>query len=391
MDPLDPSALKHSLSIPAGAFDRLRERISGREVETLRALKEIGTYRGISSAALHESLLDNMESLIGAVVRNDPTPSSEFLDAIGQRTRDRFDAGVRSDDIIRAYRASMLVIQQEFADVCEHLGVGSDDLYSIFKLLLVHSDATITHVSLQFQRYMVEKQVADANRSLVFVERLLSESIDPSRLIPECREYGIDPQGNFHLFIAWNHLPAHAGAQAPTAVVEIVSNEMGAGGIAVARQGVCVGLTPTTIPDIAGISIAVGPQLPLSSASRSFELAERTRRWMVGAGRGGVVHYSQPGWKTLIATEPELTAAYAQSVVEPVAALDSVGETLLTTLAVYLMTGRKTNETAGRLYIHENTLRYRLKKFGEVTGEDVNDPDSLLRVTWSLTAAGYLD
>lgn len=382
---------QQTLRVPEAAFDLLRERIPRLEVATVEALQGIASYQTVTHTALHASVIANMESLIYAVRTADPSPDATYLSELTQRTRDRFDAGVRSEDIIRGYRTAMLLIQQTFAEVCEGLGVGTDQLYAIFQIMLLQSDEMITHVSVQFQRYMVEKQVADANRALVFVEELLAGSVESAQLVAACREYGLDAQERFRVFIAWHDARALGRVQSPTTIAETLMERTGAGGIAVARHGLCVGLTPSTVPAIDGVAMAVGPRLVLESAPRSFELAERTRSWMAEEGRKGVVDFDQPGWKLLIATEPELTNAYVESIVRPVRRLGWTGETLLDTVAAYIRSGRRIKGTAAGLFVHENTLRHRLKRFHDTVGEDVNASESLLRITWALTAEGYLD
>jgi DNA-binding PucR family transcriptional regulator len=48
--------------------------------------------------------------------------------------------------------------------------------------------------------------------------------------------------------------------------------------------------------------------------------------------------------------------------------LDGAGPTLLETAATYLEHGRSLEETARALFVHPNTVRYRLRKVAEVTG-----------------------
>lgn len=55
------------------------------------------------------------------------------------------------------------------------------------------------------------------------------------------------------------------------------------------------------------------------------------------------------------------------------------GSSLVTSLQTYLRAGRALRETARRLNVHPNTLRYRIERAQEVTGLNLNDPrDRLL-------------
>lgn len=54
------------------------------------------------------------------------------------------------------------------------------------------------------------------------------------------------------------------------------------------------------------------------------------------------------------------------------------GTELVRSLSTWLGTSRRTIESAKRLNIHPNTMRYRLRRIGEVSGIDVTDPDQRL-------------
>ncbi|CAI8849362.1 Purine catabolism regulatory protein [Bacillus licheniformis] len=57
---------------------------------------------------------------------------------------------------------------------------------------------------------------------------------------------------------------------------------------------------------------------------------------------------------------------------------------LLQTLSVYLETHCQISETAKRLYIHRNTVIYRLEKCEELLGKSLKDADTTLRLRLAL-------
>ena len=56
---------------------------------------------------------------------------------------------------------------------------------------------------------------------------------------------------------------------------------------------------------------------------------------------------------------------------------------LQNTLDTYIEENGNLNQTAKKLYIHRNTLSYRLQKIGEVTGKDPRKIKDLLELTLS--------
>ncbi|MFZ4452646.1 PucR family transcriptional regulator [Salibacterium aidingense] len=59
-------------------------------------------------------------------------------------------------------------------------------------------------------------------------------------------------------------------------------------------------------------------------------------------------------------------------------------QSLLHTLSIYLETHCHISETAKRLYVHRNTVIYRLEKIEELLGQNLKDPDTTLRLRLAL-------
>ena len=63
-------------------------------------------------------------------------------------------------------------------------------------------------------------------------------------------------------------------------------------------------------------------------------------------------------------------------------------EVLLETLRTWYAEKGSTSTAAARLYVHRNTVRYRLRRIEELTGEDLSDPGASGRLLLALAAAG---
>jgi DNA-binding PucR family transcriptional regulator len=72
---------------------------------------------------------------------------------------------------------------------------------------------------------------------------------------------------------------------------------------------------------------------------------------------------------------------------EPLAVAGEMAETLAGTTERFLANGMRVEATAKELFLHPNTLRYRLKRFEELTGCDLRDPRCALEVWWALQRA----
>ncbi len=66
-------------------------------------------------------------------------------------------------------------------------------------------------------------------------------------------------------------------------------------------------------------------------------------------------------------------------------------ETLLQTLSVYLDTQCQISETAKRLFVHRNTVVYRLEKCEDILGENIKDSEIALRIRLAIKVKQLLD
>lgn len=64
---------------------------------------------------------------------------------------------------------------------------------------------------------------------------------------------------------------------------------------------------------------------------------------------------------------------------------------LLPTLDAYLESGENLTHTARQLFIHLNTLRYRLKHISDITGIDLKDAETCFKLGASFKVRRYLN
>lgn len=109
-------------------------------------------------------------------------------------------------------------------------------------------------------------------------------------------------------------------------------------------------------------------------------------------GKDGIFFCRDVAFSYLVRTlaENEMTAELLHPAVDILSNHDVRNESeLLKTLDVYLQQGMNQISTAQELYIHRNTLKYRLKKIEELTHIDFDDPEEKLYLSLSLKLARF--
>ena len=88
----------------------------------------------------------------------------------------------------------------------------------------------------------------------------------------------------------------------------------------------------------------------------------------------------------------EILPFFINPAVKKLMVYDQTNKTeLLPTLDAYLEAGENLTHTAKRLYIHFNTLRYRLNHISELTGLDLKDAETCFKLGASFKVRRYLD
>lgn len=85
--------------------------------------------------------------------------------------------------------------------------------------------------------------------------------------------------------------------------------------------------------------------------------------------------------------DPKVLAEQLQEIVQPLMRSDQERQTaLFLTLSRYLEYDCDLQKTAEALFVHPNTLKYRLARIRELTGRDLRNPKHLVELTLAVTA-----
>ncbi len=142
--------------------------------------------------------------------------------------------------------------------------------------------------------------------------------------------------------------------------------------------------------------LAAGFSEPFRGAERVARAAAQAREALRLARAGdhsGVVLFGElgPSIRLLENLSGEQLALFRQTTVEPLEEHDAAhGDQLVETLRAFLDEGRSVSRAAKRLFVHENTLRYRLKKIEALLGLDLDVTETLVDLYLGLRSAAIL-
>jgi hypothetical protein len=128
-----------------------------------------------------------------------------------------------------------------------------------------------------------------------------------------------------------------------------------------------------------GWTAAVGPAVPLAMASSSLRWARQalvlSRRGIISRG-SGVTRCDEHLSTLVIFSDEDLVRGLAATRLAPLGSLrPAQQDTLAETLLAWLQNAGNAKETARRLHVHPQTVRYRLRQLHSLFGELLLEPD----------------
>jgi purine catabolism regulator len=111
-------------------------------------------------------------------------------------------------------------------------------------------------------------------------------------------------------------------------------------------------------------------------------------------GPGKVVHFDDLGvYKVMLdVSDKRILKNFALKYLQPLIDYDEqYGSDLITTLEAYLKNDKKISRTADELFIHRNTVRYRIDRINDILGVDLEDGEMLFNIYFSLKALKVID
>lgn len=119
----------------------------------------------------------------------------------------------------------------------------------------------------------------------------------------------------------------------------------------------------------------------------AFENAKTACRLAARTRSSDIIHYyDHYAFYDILSrvSEPEIMKSYVHPLLSALHEYDlSHGANLLDTLELYLQCGQNAKRTAEKMFIHRNTLNYRLAKIREISGKSEWSPEEVFRLSCS--------
>ncbi|ASK65710.1 PucR family transcriptional regulator [Brachybacterium avium] len=352
--------------------------------ETTRVIREtLPGYDEVPAASLEASIHRNIGLSI-RTLRRGAAPDAAQIDEAEELALERRGQGVPLGSVLAGFRLCMTVILGHLQRLAPEHGMPAEEVLAGANLLWALGDAFSTRAVIVHQEQSLAEAVADSGRRSRWIIDAVLTGLPRTELRSGAAAYGLTDREARALKAPRPDHRVDVGRRlrdwATRAGVSVLTTPHGT-----AEVGMVIGApAPGVEPE--GMTLALGPAGTLESLPESFAAATRVLETALAVGHRGIADLETLSWRMGITASPEATALLQRRHLAPLEAEGEFGQFLLETVRAYLAHGLSIPRAAASIPVHANTLRYRLKRFQELTGADLRDPEDLIEVSWALAA-----
>ncbi|WP_308123409.1 PucR family transcriptional regulator [Modestobacter marinus] len=142
---------------------------------------------------------------------------------------------------------------------------------------------------------------------------------------------------------------------------------------------------PTLLRTLEGRSAAVGPPRPWAQVAASYERVLRAMRLGMTAPAPAPLDTEQRLADLVLRADPDALADLRTAALAPLAKLGpGAQEKLTATLRAWLLHHGRREQIAAALFVHPQTVRYRMGQLRDLYGDRLDDPQTVLALTLAL-------
>ncbi|MET9397122.1 helix-turn-helix domain-containing protein [Kitasatospora sp. NPDC002965] len=337
-------------------------------------VREAPAYAGRDEASLRRDMLGIVEAVL-STLRAGRELSAEESGRFEEFGALRAEQGIGLEPLLEAFRqTSRRAFDALYATARHHPDPAA--ALELTRELWACTDAVSIAMVRGHRRHEAERVRADQEYRTLLLKQLLLGELPPDWLPTAAGVLALDPRAEYRV--------CYARPEAGEDVREVERGLRGHLLVHLAEPAAqhVVGLTTGRPRWTVNLPVGLGPARPLARLNESLVQARRANELALAFGlRRPVVDGELPLHSAVLALPEtgELLAGRCFGHVD-----GKRRRTLVTTLDAYLKAGANADAAAAALFVHPNTLRYRLRGFTAATGLDLAHGEDAMTVWWAL-------
>jgi hypothetical protein len=355
-----------------------RAELAERVVERIRTEMPQG-FAGVPVEEQRAGIEAAIEMIVGMRLGGEhPTTaaSARILREIGER---RARQGVPVDDLLRAWRMGIEEATNYGRELAATTDAAPNELFDLFQEAFALADEAMVSTASGHRRDSSGDGEGDRRGALV--RGAVLGRLGPAELHSGFVAFALDPLATYRVFRA--RTGGKADAEAINLALESGEGSSERTGLAAQFEREIIGFSCGELPRGEFDLVAIGPERLPAELPDSFRTAGRVLGAAERFGLAGVHDLATAGLHAAVIESPELGSALCERLVAPIMAMPG-GSEVLASVSAWLACGMRTDPAAERLFVHPNTVRYRLRRYEELTGVDLRETEDAFRVWWAL-------
>jgi putative transposase len=296
---------------------------------------------------------------------------------------ERADQGLYVQDVLTAHRLSIHHLREFLTEAATAAGCAPAVTLEMVQLLWALADAVGVRLATVHRDAEIEIARHGERQRAEFLRGLVFGSVAPAEIRRLGPAYHLTPDLRY---VALRGRPGPG--RGPEELIRAITagcRAIGHHAFVGVLEGDVVGVAPRppVLVDCPGI-VGAGPPADLTGIEPSFATASRVLEVAERFGRPGVYRLEDLSLRVAVAAEDELGELLVRRYLRPLEKLGARAGAVFDTVAAFIEHGLSVKATAEALDVHQNTVRYRLGRFEELTGASLERPFTAFEVWWAM-------
>lgn len=377
----------HRLRLPAGAIEQMRAELPEVAEHVVGAIiDEVPSYSEAFSGAMGETIRNAVQLALGGFLSlasgrrgaEISTPAAPAVEGAYQLGRGEARSGRTTEAILAAYRIGARVSWRELSATAVRNGLDGETLVDFAELVFAYIDElSASSVAGHSDELATSGRVRQRRLERIAHHLLTASPVEAVQAAAD-RAGWEAPQTLTAVLVPESQVRPVLGALSPTTIAATEPPGLD-DGVLLLVPDVHGHRRPALLRTLEGRGCLAGPARPWLEARASYDRALRARA--AGLETDTEAHLVP----LVLDADADARADLREQVLAPLADLrPSTAEKLADTLRSWLLHQGRRDDVAADLFVHPQTVRYRMGQLREIYGDRLDDPATVLALTVAL-------
>src|SRR4051812_10853271 len=377
----------HGLELPPAAVTDMRSRLPAvAEAAVTAIIEEVPGYAGALTGPMGENIRNAVQVALGGFLSlasgrrgSDPrTPTAPAVEGAYQLGRGEARSGRSTEALLAAYRIGARVSWREMSSTAVRNGVDAETLVPFAELVFAYIDKlSAASVAGHADELATTGRVRQG--LLERVARHLLAGASPETVASAAEAAGWEPPTTLTaVLVPESQVRPMLTSLPPAALQAVDVPDLVEGALLLVpdAHGAARGALLRTLADRGAVA---GPARPWLEVRASYDRAVRARA--LGIPDDTEAHLT----RLVLEADPAALADLRAQVLAPLEGLrPATPEKLTATLRSWLLHQGRRDDVAADLFVHAQTVRYRMGQLRELYGDRLDEPETMLALVVAL-------